>query len=58
MRYPSSASDPVTAFNWWMNNPLTRAEILNTAITEYGIAYVASDESLFGGYFVLVTADQ
>ncbi len=57
-RYPSSASDPVTAFNWWMNNPLTRAEILNTAITEYGIAYVASDESLFGGYFVLVTADQ
>ncbi len=57
-RYPSSASDPVTAFNWWMNDPLTRAEILNGAITEYGIAYVASDDSLFGGYFVLVTADQ
>lgn len=57
-RYPSSASDPITAFNWWMNNPQTRAEILNSAITEYGIAYVASDDSLFGGYFVLVTADQ
>ena len=57
-RYPSSASDPVTAFNWWMNNPQTRAEILNSAITEYGISYVASDDSLFGGYFVLVTADQ
>ncbi|GEM_PF-132177 len=57
-RYPSSASDPVTAFNWWMNNSQTRAEILNSAITEYGIAYVASDDSLFGGYFVLLTADQ
>lgn len=55
-RYPSSASDPVTAFNWWMNDPQTRAEILNTSITEFGIAYVASDDSLFGGYFVLVTA--
>lgn len=57
-RYPSSASDPVTAFNWWMNDPQTRAEILNSVITEYGIAYVASDDSLLGGYFVLVTADQ
>lgn len=57
-RYPSSASDPLTAFNWWMNNSQTRAEILNSAITEYGIAYVSSDDSLFGGYFVLVTADQ
>ncbi len=55
-RYPSSASDPVTAFNWWMNDAQTRAEILNTSITEFGIAYVASDDSLFGGYFVLVTA--
>jgi uncharacterized protein YkwD len=57
-RYPPSDFDPVTAFNWWMNDPQIRAEILNAAITEMGIAYVSSDESLLGGYFVLVTADQ
>lgn len=57
-RYPASASDPTAAFNWWMNNPQIRAEILNATVTELGIAYVSSDESLLGGYFVLVIADQ
>lgn len=55
-RYPSSASDPTAAFNWWMNNPQTRAEIISSGVTEIGIAYVASDDSLFGGYFVVITA--
>jgi uncharacterized protein YkwD len=53
---PANGGNPLAAFNWWMNNTQKRSEILNSNVTELGIAYVSSEESLFGGYFVLILA--
>ena len=53
---PANGGNPLAAFNWWMNDPTHRAEILNAGTTDLGIAYVSSPDSLFGGYFVLITA--
>jgi hypothetical protein len=39
-----------------MSNPQNNAAILSADTTAIGIAYVTSDESLFGGYFVVITA--
>jgi len=55
---PANGGNPLAAFNWWINDPAQRAEILNATTTDLGIAYVASDQSLLGGYFVLLTARQ
>lgn len=53
---PANGGNPLAAFNWWMNDPQQRAEILNSGTADIGIAYVTSPESLLGGYFVLITA--
>jgi len=53
---PANGGNPLAAFNWWMNNPGQRAEVLNSGTTDIGIAYVSSPDSLLGGYFVLITA--
>jgi uncharacterized protein YkwD len=53
---PASGGNPLAAFNWWMNDPAQRSEVLNTATTDIGIAYVSSPDSMLGGYFVLLTA--
>ena len=53
---PANGGNPLAAFNRWMNDPEQRAQILNAGTTELGIAYVSSPDSLFGGYFVLITA--
>ena len=53
---PANGGNPLAAFNWWMNDPAQRAEILNAETREIGIAYVTSPDSLLGGYFVLITA--
>ena len=53
---PAEGGKPLDAFTRWINDPQQRAEILNSGTTELGIAYVSSQESLFGGYFVLLTA--
>lgn len=45
-----------SAFDWWMNDPVSRANILNATATEFGVAYQSSDKSLLGGYFVVVFA--
>ena len=45
-----------SAFNWWSNNAIARDDLLNPNTTEFGIAYVESEESLLGGYFVMVSA--
>ena len=39
-----------------MNDPANRGNILNANVTEFGIAYVVSDKSLLGGYFVVIFA--
>ncbi len=53
---PANGGTPLTAFNWWVNDPDQRAQILNANLTDFGVAYVSSPDSLLGGYFVLVTA--
>jgi uncharacterized protein YkwD len=53
---PAYGGNPQSAFNWWMNDPTNRANILNKDVTEIGIAYLSSDKSLLGGYFVVVFA--
>jgi uncharacterized protein YkwD len=54
--YASPTGDPQDAFDWWMNDPENRASILNANTTVIGVAYVQSDTSLFGGYFVVISA--
>ena len=53
---PFLGGNPQSAFNWWNGNPATKADLLNPNTTAFGIAYVSSDASLLGGYFVVVSA--
>ncbi|HQV94191.1 MAG TPA: CAP domain-containing protein, partial [Anaerolineales bacterium] len=53
---PANGGTPLAAFNWWINDPEQRVQILSTNVTDFGVAYVSSPDSLLGGYFVLVTA--
>jgi uncharacterized protein YkwD len=55
--YASPTGTPQAAFDWWMSNPQNRENILRADFTVIGIAYVSSDESLFGGYFVVIMAN-
>jgi uncharacterized protein YkwD len=50
------SQDPVRAFNWWMNSAPHTANILSPNYTEFGVGYVYSSESDYGGYFVVVFA--
>ncbi len=50
------SQNPVTAFNWWMNSGPHTANILSPNYTEFGVGYVYSSESDYGGYFVVVFA--
>lgn len=54
--HPALGGNPQTAIDWWLNNPESRADLLNADTTVMGIAYAFSEESLFGGYFVVVSA--
>lgn len=54
--HPAYGINAQAAFNWWMNDPAHRADILNPETTEFGIAYVENKDSLLGAYFVLVSA--
>ena len=54
--HPSLGGNPPSALEWWLNNPDSRADLLNADTTDFGVAYVSSEDSLFGGYFVVVAA--
>jgi uncharacterized protein YkwD len=56
--YASPTADPQTALTWWLNDPQNKESLLKADSNAVGIAYVKSDESLFGGYFVVITAKQ
>ncbi len=51
-----SASAPQSAFDWWMNSDLHRANLLSPNYTEIGIGYRYSADSSYGGYFTAVFA--
>lgn len=55
--YASQNGTPQTAFDWWMEREGNRDSILSGEFTEAGLSYVRSDESLFGGYFVVIMAN-
>jgi uncharacterized protein YkwD len=54
--HPAYGGNPQSAFDWWMSDPASKADLLNANTTVSGIAYVTSDKSLLGGYFVVVSA--
>ncbi|MBN2117556.1 MAG: LysM peptidoglycan-binding domain-containing protein [Anaerolineales bacterium] len=54
--HPAYGGNPQSAFDWWMADPASKADLLNPNTTAFGIAYVSSDKSLLGGYFVVVAA--
>lgn len=54
--HPAYGINAQAAFNWWNSNPASRADLLNPDATQVGIAYVESEESLLGAYFVMVSA--
>jgi len=53
---PAYGGNPQSAFNWWMGDPASKADLLNPNTTVFGVAYSTSDASLLGGYFVVVSA--
>jgi uncharacterized protein YkwD len=54
--HPAYGGNPQSAFDWWMGDAQSKADLLNGNTSAVGIAYVTSDESLLGGYFVVVSA--
>jgi uncharacterized protein YkwD len=54
--HPAYGGNPQSAIDWWMGDADSREDLLNADTTVVGIAYVTSDESLLGGYFVVVSA--
>jgi uncharacterized protein YkwD len=56
--HPAYGGNPQAAVDWWISDPIAKADLLNEDTTAFGIAYVSSDTSLLGGYFVVVSASQ
>ena len=54
--HPAYGGNPQSAIDWWMGDADSREDLLNAYTTVVGIAYVTSDDSLLGGYFVVVSA--
>ena len=54
--HPAYGGNPQSAMDWWMSDPDSKGDLLNANTTAFGVAYVTSDESLLGGYFVVVSA--
>jgi uncharacterized protein YkwD len=53
---PVNVGDPQSALDWWLSDSASRAALLNDDTTEFGVAYVSSEESMLGGYFVVIMA--
>ena len=41
------------AFDWWMNSPIHRANILSSKVTQIGIGFAYFASSQYGGYYTL-----
>jgi len=53
---PDYGGTPQGAFDWWMDSAVHRENILNSWVTEVGIAYAYRSNSTYGGYYALVFA--
>lgn len=47
---------PRIAFEWWMDSTPHRSNLLSPNYTQFGVGYVYSGSSDYGGYFVVVFA--
>jgi uncharacterized protein YkwD len=56
--YASATADPQAALDWWLSDPQNEDALLKADSNAIGVAYVESEQSLFGGYFVVITAKQ
>lgn len=56
--FASPTGTPQDALDWWTNNPQDEELLLKVDSNVLGVAYVESDQSLFGGYFVVIMARQ
>jgi uncharacterized protein YkwD len=54
--YAAPDATPQAALDWWTKNPQNLTNLTKADLTLIGVAYVKSDTSLFGGYFVVVAA--
>jgi uncharacterized protein YkwD len=50
---PTFGGTPQGAFDWWMNSPIHRANILSSKITQIGIGYAYLAGSTYGGYYTM-----
>jgi uncharacterized protein YkwD len=50
---PGFGGDAQGAFNWWMNSPIHRDNILSKKITQIGIGFAASSNAQFKGRYTL-----
>ena len=53
---PVNVGDPQSAIDWWLSDSASLADILNPNTSVFGVAYVSSEKSMLGGYFVMVSA--
>ncbi|HET9589039.1 MAG TPA: LysM peptidoglycan-binding domain-containing protein [Anaerolineales bacterium] len=53
---PINVGDPQAAIDWWLRDPASRESLLNPDTTVFGVAYVSSEDSMLGSYFVVVSA--
>jgi uncharacterized protein YkwD len=54
--YAKPNASPSDALNWWKAQSEDNSAILNSNTTLIGVAYLESDQNLFGSYFVVVMA--
>ena len=54
--FAGGSATPQSAFDWWMNSDLHRANLLHANFTEIGIGYIDEPNSQYQGYFTAVFA--
>lgn len=50
----NTSDGPQIAFDWWMNSTPHRDNLLSPNYTDFGVGYIYSADSDYGGYFVIV----
>ena len=51
--FPDFGGTPEGAFTWWMNSQVHRDNILDPKVTDFGVGYVFSAQSSYGGYYTI-----
>ena len=54
--FAGTSATPQSAFDWWMNSALHRANLLSPNYIEIGLGYIYEAGSPYGGYFTAVFA--